>query len=380
MENIFLEDSMSIGATIKQLRIARKLTQEELASHLGITSKAVSQWECDRTSPDISQIPALCNFFQISADQLLNINLQNSEEEKHDILDRYCELLRKGYLKECWQFLQEGIAKFPNDYYIMSRLSTCGKRLCQSSDISREEKDSITLQCAEYCKRILKGCTDDFTRHAAVSNLCTYYAEKGELNKAKKLVRKMPFMTMSQDFLFADIYNGSKKKDAVLRLKSNLLQFLLMRFDSNYTLDSGEQQYSSNEMDLLREKRIALLELLFDDGDFGYYSSGLSSFYEESARCYASAGNKEKVFECLEKAAYLAIDFITFMQKETFTHTSLFLKGMVEQSRNVSLNSEDNQAMVILKNMDRKEYDVVRENEMFRHLSNMLKPYIEINL
>lgn len=61
---------MSIGATIKQLRIARKSTQEELASHLGITSKAVSQCECDRTSPDISQIPALCNFFQISADQL----------------------------------------------------------------------------------------------------------------------------------------------------------------------------------------------------------------------------------------------------------------------------------------------------------------------
>ena len=46
---------MSIGTTIKKLRIARKLTQEELASHLGITSKAVSQWECDRTSPDISQ-------------------------------------------------------------------------------------------------------------------------------------------------------------------------------------------------------------------------------------------------------------------------------------------------------------------------------------
>ena len=371
---------MSIGATIKQLRIARKLTQEELASHLGITSKAVSQWECDRTSPDISQIPALCNFFQISADQLLNINLQNSEEEKHEILDRYFELLRKGYLKECWQFLQEGIAKFPNDYSIMIRLSTCGKRLCQSSDITREEKDSITLQCAEYCKRILKGCTDDFTRHAAVSYLCTYYAEKGELNKAKKLVRKMPVITMSQDFLFADIYNGSKKKDAALRLRYNLLQFLLMRFDSNYTLDSGEQQYSSNEMDLLREKKIALLELLFDDGDFGYYSGGLSSFYEESARRYASAGNKEKVFECLEKAAYLAIDFITFVQNGTFTHTSLFLKGMVETSSNVCLNGDENQAEYILNNLNKKEYDGVRETERFKRVYDKLEPYAKIKL
>ena len=83
---------MSIGTTIKNLRLARKLTQEELASQLGITSKAVSQWECDRTSPDISQIPALCRFFQISADQLLNINLRKSEEEKQKIIHRYYDL------------------------------------------------------------------------------------------------------------------------------------------------------------------------------------------------------------------------------------------------------------------------------------------------
>ena len=178
---------MSIGSTIKQLRIARKITQEQLASNLGITSKAVSQWECDRTSPDISQIPALCNFFQISADQLLNINLPKSEEEKQDILHRYYDLSRKGYLKEGWQLLQKGIAKFPNDYSIMIHLSLCGDRMCKFSEITHEKKDSIRHQCAEYCKRILEGCTDDFIRHAAVSNLCTYYAEKAKYIRQRSL-------------------------------------------------------------------------------------------------------------------------------------------------------------------------------------------------
>ena len=371
---------MSIGATIKQLRIARKLTQEELASHLGITSKAVSQWECDRTSPDISQIPALCNFFQISADQLLNINLPKSEEEKQDILHRYYDLSRKGYLKEGWQLLQEGIAKFPNDYSIMIHLSLCGDRLCKFSKIAYNEKASIRHQCAEYCKRILEGCTDDFIRHTAVSNLCTYYAENGEVHKAEELAGKMPVMVMSQDFLFADIYNGTKKNEANQRLKSNLLQFMLKRFDLNYTLDSGERLYSSDDLDALREKKIALLELLFEEGDYGFYSSGLSDFYEKSARHYATVGNTERSLECLEKSVHLAIDFIAFMQKDAFTHTSLFLKGMVELSRNVSLNSEDNQAMLILKNMERKEYAIVRETEKFKCFSDMLKPYIQIKL
>lgn len=328
---------MSIGATIKQLRIARKLTQEQLASNLGITSKAVSQWECDRTSPDISQIPALCNFFQISADQLLNIDLQKSEEEKQEILHRYYELSRKGHIKESWAILQEGVAKFPNDYSIMIHLSICGNRLCKFSEITREEKDSIGYQCAEYCKRILNGCTDDFIRHAAVSSLCAYYSEKGELHKAKELAGKMPIMAMSQEFLFADIYNGTKKYEANQRLKQILIDALLKRFDRNYTLDSGEKLYSSKETAALKEKKIALLELLFENGDFGFYSGGLSCFYEESARHYASVGNIEIALDHLEKSAHLAVDFITFMQKDTFTHTSLFLKGFVEKSSNVSL-------------------------------------------
>ena len=63
---------MSIGSTIKQLRIARKITQEQLASNLGITSKAVSQWECDRTAPDISQLPTLCHIFDVSKRELCN--------------------------------------------------------------------------------------------------------------------------------------------------------------------------------------------------------------------------------------------------------------------------------------------------------------------
>ena len=37
--------TMSIGNTIKQLRRGRDLTQEALAEILGVSSKAVSQWE-----------------------------------------------------------------------------------------------------------------------------------------------------------------------------------------------------------------------------------------------------------------------------------------------------------------------------------------------
>ncbi len=66
---------MTIGATIRQLRQEQDITQEQLAEALGITSRAVSQWETDRTAPDISQLPALANFFDVTTDQLLGVDI-----------------------------------------------------------------------------------------------------------------------------------------------------------------------------------------------------------------------------------------------------------------------------------------------------------------
>ena len=118
---------------------------------------------------------------------------------------------------------------------------------------------------------------------------------------------------------------------------------------------------------------------MFENGDFCFYSGELSTFYEECARNYSSEKNSEKALECLKKAAHLSIDFITFMQKDTFTHTSLFLKGMVKKTRNVSLNSKYNQVVLILKNMESREYDIIRETEKFKHISDMLESYIKTN-
>ncbi len=72
---------MSVGSTIKRLRREKDITQERLAEYLGITSRAVSQWECVRTAPDISQIPALCRIFDVSSYALLEIDIEKSNEE-----------------------------------------------------------------------------------------------------------------------------------------------------------------------------------------------------------------------------------------------------------------------------------------------------------
>jgi len=60
------------GATIKQLRESRKLTQAELAEQIGVSSKTVSKWETAKGLPDISLLQPLAQALGISVIELMN--------------------------------------------------------------------------------------------------------------------------------------------------------------------------------------------------------------------------------------------------------------------------------------------------------------------
>lgn len=61
----------SIGNRIAKYRKAKGLTQEGLASQMGVSSQAVSKWETDASCPDISALPQLCRILGITTDELL---------------------------------------------------------------------------------------------------------------------------------------------------------------------------------------------------------------------------------------------------------------------------------------------------------------------
>lgn len=52
-------NSYVTGTTIKKLREAKGITQNELAEKIGVTSKAVSKWETSKGLPDITLIEPL---------------------------------------------------------------------------------------------------------------------------------------------------------------------------------------------------------------------------------------------------------------------------------------------------------------------------------
>lgn len=82
-------NQIEIGKFIAKLRKKEKLTQEQLASKLGVTNKTISRWENGNYMPDLSLLIPLCNIFKISVDELLSANIKNNSNDNHEQIINY---------------------------------------------------------------------------------------------------------------------------------------------------------------------------------------------------------------------------------------------------------------------------------------------------
>jgi transcriptional regulator with XRE-family HTH domain len=73
-----------IGATLKELRLKKNKTQQDVANYLGITRAAYSHFENSRNEPDISTLKKLAEYFEVSSDYLLGIEGMFNNEEFDD--------------------------------------------------------------------------------------------------------------------------------------------------------------------------------------------------------------------------------------------------------------------------------------------------------
>lgn len=62
---------MALNELLRQKRLTKSWTQEQLANRLFVSTKTISNWETGKTFPDIESLISLCQLYHLSLDQLL---------------------------------------------------------------------------------------------------------------------------------------------------------------------------------------------------------------------------------------------------------------------------------------------------------------------
>lgn len=75
-------DTMKVAKEIREARIAKNMTQMNLADEMGVSYQAVSNWERGGSMPDIGKLEELCHILDMSLDQLLGVKRQVENVQK----------------------------------------------------------------------------------------------------------------------------------------------------------------------------------------------------------------------------------------------------------------------------------------------------------
>ncbi len=217
-------DMQKFGDRLLELRQVKKLTQEELAVKLGVTSQAISKWERGLGLPDVELLCEISRILDISLDTLLEVRngkiteSGDSKEKERLLRDILTEPIKvragtglKDYLlkehERGFPGVQEIRSQIACDYgYLLPVVRIMDSELCDSNAYqiliydhilcSRHVENIVNFDMAQMYADLKTICIDNYSmilNRQIVKNLIDNLEEKYPAVVAGVVPVKIPY-------------------------------------------------------------------------------------------------------------------------------------------------------------------------------------------
>ncbi|MBP5236903.1 MAG: helix-turn-helix transcriptional regulator [Clostridia bacterium] len=340
--------NVKIGTKIKNLRARDGITQEKLASALGVTAQAVSKWESENGYPDLEFLTPIANFFNVSLDELFSHDLAEKQRRIDEYCAEYDELFRNWSLPEKRvELMRRALAEYPANEKLLFRLATalwykwdnevrsCDDiGTCIDGKYKRDQNKVRSIkgwdEPRQIMEELLSNSTDDIIRYESTQLLIYLYSNIGEKERAIELAEHYPD---SKNTFLATAFMLNYEDDSKMYSQRLIIGGL---DDLTRKLPRCVEDRETKKKAI--EKLIDLYDLVFS-GIYGFYNSNLFSLYEEYTELLLRDDCKEKAFKMLEKAVEHVKAYDDYIDKlrryGEFRYTSPFTDKLKDESNKV---------------------------------------------
>ena len=292
---------INIARTILNKRKEKGITQDELANYIGVSKASVSKWETGQSYPDITFLPQLAAYFNISIDDLMGYEPQMTKE---DIRKLYRELSAdfadkpfEEVLCQCRGIVKKYFSCFPLLFQI-------GMLLVNNSTLSKDADilASIIAEAKEIFIRVRMESDDlELSKHAlAMEALCALTL--GHPNEVPELLGETVAPVHNTETLLAQAYQMTGKiEEAKTVLQVGIYQhigslFGIVPFYLSLCTDDMErfEETYRRTMDIAETFHMAQL-----------HPSILFNVLLTASHGYLTNGNMDKALDLLEKCTEL---------------------------------------------------------------------------
>lgn len=292
---------VNLGKKLKALRKERDLTQEQLAECLGISSQAVSKWETNSSYPDISMLPVLANFYGVTTDELLGVDITKTREKIKAYSNEMFELYNAWKLKEMVDVARKACAEFPGDDELLYNLAWA---LGQAQNVIRTKSENLD-EAILLAERILNNSKDTGMRLRTISLLAYLYHWNGNDGKALEYAYELPGLTQTANYLIGRL--GLKKGAEKIDYARNQIKCYFMAMMENIKILCGFDN-PTEETEISTESRIGMIKDLMRIQEIVFGEDLLFENFNAMQFCYVIAtlclvnNQTDEALDYLEKA------------------------------------------------------------------------------
>jgi len=278
-------------------RKEKGVTQDELASYIGVTKASVSKWETGQSYPDIAFLPVLASYFNISIDDLIDYQPQMTKE---DIRKLYRQL-SSDFTKKPFDSVLEDCRKFIKKYYsCFPLLLQMGILMINHIELLKDPQKSVAL--IEEARALfirVKEESDEMPLKKQALYMEAYCGlAAGDPNTALELLDGAIETAMPPESLMASAYQMTGRlKDAKGVLQVGIYQniVVLFNFFPAYLMLCTD---NSSRFDEVLRRAFDVAEA-FDLKHL--HPAVLVSLYLCAAQGYIAKNNQDKAIDMLEQ-------------------------------------------------------------------------------
>ena len=280
---------MKINAIIREKRLEKGLTQEQVASYLGVSAPAVNKWERAVSYPDITLLPALARLLGTDLNTLLSFQEDLTNQEIALFLNEITATADTQGMEAAYQLATEKVREFPTCdallLYVGLTLEGLMKRHCPQTD------QAAAREAVEALYRRAENSQDPAIANQARIMLFSRCVEREDYDTARTFLDQIPpEPACDKQQLRAKLFlaQGDTTQAAKLLEQRLLLQSTNLQTCLQTLVDIAWQENRPEDAVQLTEIAVQLVQLL------GLWSPGafiaefhLAVLQQDAGRCLA---------------------------------------------------------------------------------------------
>ena len=323
-------DNFQFATIFMNNRKKLNVTQEDIARFMGVSRAAVSKWEKGQSYPDISLLPKLATYFNVSIDELLGYKPQLTNER---IMNMYEELARR-FSKEPFEEVDRTIELLIEEYYSCFPFLLKMAQLYVNYFNKAGDTDKVTQKIQALCNRVKEFSGDYKLTNEANLLQALSYILNGEPEQVIELLGEDAIIQLGSEQLIATaqmmLGNTEKAKEIFQVNMYQQLLCVISNASEALLLEVHNETYFEQSV-----CRIQTMIETFNIERLNVHTALL--FYIRASSGYAMQNKIEQAIRCIERYVKVCLQ-MTFPLRLTGDDYFYLLDGWI--AREVMLSSQ----------------------------------------